>query len=183
MSEEGVRNSYRRLEWNYCPVCSNALREADDGQSPRPHCTECNRFFYTNPTPAACCFLTNPEGQLLLVQRSIEPRRGLWTLPGGFVEVGETTEEGALRELREETGLIATSARLLGITTRSHKATAGIIVIGYLVDEWEGEMAPDSDAMDAGFYHRADRPEIAFEVHMDLIDIYDNLDRTRLPGM
>ena len=83
-----MTSNYGRFEWNHCAICGLALVEADDGQSLRPHCKPCNRFFYSNPVPAACCFLTNEAGELLLVQRSIEPRKGLWTLPGGFVEVG-----------------------------------------------------------------------------------------------
>jgi hypothetical protein len=53
--------------------------------------------------------------------------------------------------------------------------SGGIIVLGYFVDEWEGELKPDTDAMDLGFFHAEDRPEIAFEVHRDLLGIYDRL--------
>lgn len=166
---------YGRFQWNYCPICSDKLHEADDGQSMRPHCARCNRFFYTNPVPAACCFLTNEDGQLLLVQRSIEPRKGMWSLPGGFVEIGETTDEAALRELEEETGLTGRGTRLLGACTRASKITGGVIVLGYSVDEWEGEMEAKTDAMALGFYAKEDRPPIAFEVHQELLKIYDAL--------
>lgn len=168
-----MTSSYGIFSWNFCAICGGELIEADDGQGIRPRCEPCDRFYYSNPVPAACCFLTNPEGQLLLVQRSIEPRRGMWTLPGGFVEVGETTDEAALRELQEETGLTGRGARLLGVTTRPSKTTGGIIVLGYHVDEWEGEMVADTDAMDLGFYHKDERPPIAFEVHQELIAMYD----------
>ena len=161
------------FRWNHCGICGRELVEGDDGQSMRPHCPDCNRFYYYNPVPAACCFLTNESGELLLVQRSVEPRKGLWTLPGGFVETGETTEEGALRELEEETGLIGSDIELLGISTRPSKISGGIVVIGYLVHQWEGEMEAKTDAMDLGFYHPDKRPDIAFEVHMDLLEQYD----------
>ena len=100
-----MTSNYGRFEWKYCGICGLKLAKADDGESLRPHCAPCNRFYYSNPVPAACCFLTNDQGELLLVQRSIEPRKGMWTLPGGFVETGETTEAAAVRELSEETGL------------------------------------------------------------------------------
>jgi len=166
--------AYGRFDWNYCPICSGALAPADDGQGERPYCAPCDRFYYSNPTPAACCFLTNKAGELLLVQRSIEPRKGLWTLPGGFVELGESTAEGALRELQEETGLTGAGTHLLGVTTRSSTKHGGIIVIGYTVDRWEGEMAAMTDAMDLGFYAPDNRPPIAFEVHQELIALYDD---------
>lgn len=166
--------SYGRFDWNFCAICGGELIQADDGQSMRPHCTGCNRFYYSNPAPAACCFLTNDEGELLLVQRSIEPRKGMWTLPGGYVEVGETTEEAALRELEEETGLIGKGTTLLGVSSIPSKL-GGVIVTAYAVSEWHGEMQADTDAMDLGFFHRDVRPPIAFEVHMDLLEIYDKL--------
>jgi len=161
------------LEWNYCPICSKKLVEGDDGQSMRPHCTDCDKFYYHNPVPAACCFLTNDKGELLMVQRSVEPQKGLWTLPGGFVESGETTEQGALRELEEETGLIGSGTTLLGVCTIPGRHTGGVVVIAYTVDTWEGEMTPMTDAMDLGFFSPENRPEIAFEVHQELVKQYD----------
>ena len=164
--------AYGIFEWNFCPICGLETIQADDGQGIRPHCPPCDRFYYSNPTPAACCFLTNESKELLLVQRSIEPRKGLWTLPGGFVEVNETTEEAALRELEEETGLTGHGTKLLGVSTRSSKL-GGIIVLGYHVEHWQGEMVAMTDAMDLGFFSKEDRPPIAFEVHQELIAIYD----------
>ena len=173
-----MTSNYGLFKWNYCAICGGKLIEADDGESLRPHCEPCNRFYYSNPVPAACCFLTNTKGELLLVQRSVEPRRGLWTLPGGFVEVGETTEEAALRELKEETGLSGRGVNLFGVSSRPSKMSGGIIVLAYTVDEWDGEMTPATDAMDLGFFTKENRPPIAFEVHLDLLKIFDRLRTT-----
>jgi ADP-ribose pyrophosphatase YjhB (NUDIX family) len=168
-----MTNSYGTFSWNYCAICGGKLIEADDGQSTRPYCAACHRFYYSNPVPAACCFLTNPDGELLMVQRAIEPRKGMWSLPGGFVELGETTEQAALRELQEETGLVGRGASLMGVSTRPSKMSGGVIVLGYRVDEWEGELKADTDAADLGFFHRERRPPVAFEVHQELLKIYD----------
>jgi 8-oxo-dGTP diphosphatase len=162
------------LTWNYCPICSKKLIEANDGQDMRPHCPDCYKFYYYNPIPAACCFLTNSDGELLMVQRSVEPRKGLWTLPGGFVESGETTEQGALRELEEETGLIGEGLSLLGVSSLGGKG-GGVIVIAYEVKVWQGEMEAKTDAMDLGFFSYENRPEVAFEVHQNLLEIYDSV--------
>lgn len=165
---------WKPLVWNYCPICSEKLVEGHDGQDMRPHCRTCNKFYYYNPLPAACCFLTNDDGELLMVQRSVEPQKGLWTLPGGFVESGETTEEGALRELQEETGLTGSGISLVGVSSLAGNFSGGIIVIGYAIESWEGEMEAKTDAMDLGFFAPEKRPEVAFEVHENLIEMYDN---------
>jgi len=163
------------MAWNHCPICGQALVQADDGQSERPYCGDCNRFYYSNPVPAACCFIRDNENKLLFVQRSVEPRKGYWTLPGGFVELGETTEEAALRELEEETALRGSGTKLVGVTTKGHKHSGGIIVMGYVVDEWEGDPKPDTDAMDLGFFAPHERPPMAFDAHEELLCIFDEM--------
>jgi 8-oxo-dGTP diphosphatase len=159
--------------WNYCGTCGAPLIIAHDGQSDRPHCPRCRRFYYRNPVPAACCFVRRGPGELLFAQRAVEPAKGHWTLPGGFVELGESTEEAALRELLEETGLRAPSARLLGVATRQSPMSGAVLVLGYLIDEYEGELQPDSDAMDLRFFTRDERPPVPFSAHRELLDLYD----------
>lgn len=161
--------------WNHCGTCGRALVIAHDGQSNQPHCPDCRRFYYRNPVPAACCFVSRGDGELLFARRAVEPCRGGWSLPGGFIELGETPEEAALRELREETNLRATRARLLGVSTRQSPISGAIMVLGYVVEDWEGEdeMRPDSDALALGFFARGARPELSFSVHRELLALYD----------
>ncbi len=163
--------------WNFCGICGNELIIAHDGQSDKPHCPDCSRFYYRNPIPAACCFVRRAPDELLFAQRAVHPCKGEWTLPGGFVELGETTEEAALRELLEETNLRASSARLIGVSTKQSPVSGAIMVLGYIVDQWEGEdeMRPDTDAMDLRFFKKDERPNLPFSVHRELLDIYDRL--------
>jgi len=176
-----VAPAYGRFQWNYCPICAKKLADADDGQGMRPYCGDCDRFYYSNPVPAACCFLENEKGGILFVQRSVEPRRGLWTFPGGFVELGETSDEAALRELEEETALKGSGTTLFAAATLARKQTGGVLVLGYRVAEWEGKMVADTDAMDLGFFTKEKRPELAFEVHMELLRIYDEITTAGAP--
>jgi ADP-ribose pyrophosphatase YjhB (NUDIX family) len=160
--------------WNYCGTCGQSLVIAHDGQSDKPHCPNCRRFYYLNPVPAACCFVSRAPGELLFARRAVEPCLGEWCLPGGFIELGETAEEAALRELREETNLQASRARLLGVSTRLSPIAGAVMVLGYVVEEWAGEseMRPDSDALELGFFSQADWPPLAFEVHRELLALY-----------
>ena len=163
------------LVWNFCPICGAKLFPVHDGESVRPHCGDCRRFFYHNPVPAACCFVRRDDGALLLVRRGVEPCKGQWSLPGGFMEIDETPEECILRELREETGLSATSARLMGAKTKPSMLYGSVLVLGFFIDGWSGELLAGSDCLDVQFFSRHARPDLAFTVHREFLEIYDSL--------
>jgi len=89
----------------HCRVCGAATQyriPADDNRE-RAVCTVCGTIHYENPTNVVGTVPIWGE-QVLLCRRNIEPRYGLWTLPAGFMELGETTAEGAVRETVEEAG-------------------------------------------------------------------------------
>jgi ADP-ribose pyrophosphatase YjhB (NUDIX family) len=115
-------------------------RIAGDGHV-RHQCEACGYIHYLNPRVVAAV-IVEYEGRVLLQQRAMEPRRGFWTFPGGFLEIGETPAEGAIREAKEEAGLDVTLGRLQGVYTRT---TAGIVLVVY-----EGLAAsPDARVADA----------------------------------
>ena len=88
---------------NFCPRCgspmSHRVPEGDD--RPRHVCDACNTIHYVNPKIVAGC-VPVWEDKVLLCRRAIDPRSGLWTLPAGFMETGETTQAAAARETMEE---------------------------------------------------------------------------------
>ena len=161
--------------WNYCPICGAALALHHDGEADRPHCALCRRFYYRNPVPAVCCFLCQGE-KLLLAQRAVEPCIGAWTLPGGFVELGETTEDAACREMYEETGLAIRGLHLIGVSTQQSRFYGAVTVLGYAVEEWSGELRPDSDALDLRFFGKAERPPLPFKAHLELLALFEARD-------
>ncbi len=87
----------------YCSQCGArvASRIPEGDNRPRFVCSSCDFIHYENPRITAGC-LAVYDHRVLLCKRAIEPRAGLWTLPAGFMENGETTREAALRETREE---------------------------------------------------------------------------------
>lgn len=87
---------------SYCSYCGHPFRP--DAPWPRT-CTHCGRTTYRNPLPVAVVLLPIDDEGLLVVRRDIDPGRGLLALPGGFIELGETWQEAAVRELFEETGI------------------------------------------------------------------------------
>src|SRR5699024_5475588 len=76
-------------------------------------CMACGFVYYFNPSSAVACFIKNAKGELLLVRRGKEPAKGTLDLPGGFVDMFESGEEAARREVREETGLHIQNCRYL----------------------------------------------------------------------
>lgn len=88
---------------NFCSACGQkvSLRIPDGDSRPRFICDHCHTVHYQNPKIVCGC-LPVWENKVLLCRRAIEPRRGFWTLPAGFMENGETTIEGAARETWEE---------------------------------------------------------------------------------
>ncbi|MFT5685608.1 MAG: ADP-ribose pyrophosphatase YjhB (NUDIX family) [Myxococcota bacterium] len=90
---------------DFCPYCGAALARTD---WPRT-CTGCARISYLNPAPVVVLLQPVDDG-LLVVRRGIGPGRGLLALPGGFIDFGETWQEGCARELLEETGVVVDPA-------------------------------------------------------------------------
>jgi ADP-ribose pyrophosphatase YjhB (NUDIX family) len=88
---------------NFCSHCGQPVTVTvpEGDNRPRHVCTACGRIHYQNPRIVAGC-VPEHEGRILLCRRAIEPRRGYWTLPAGFMENGETTQEAARRESVEE---------------------------------------------------------------------------------
>lgn len=89
--------------FSYCPRCGSKLFEEHNFKS--KHCPECGFTYYQNPSSSTAAFILNGRGELLVVRRGKEPAKGTLDLPGGFVDNGETGEQGIIREVREETGL------------------------------------------------------------------------------
>ncbi|MEY3461753.1 MAG: hypothetical protein RLZZ03_1406, partial [Pseudomonadota bacterium] len=99
----------QRQPLKHCRECGTAVayRLPDDGDTrQRAICTACHTVHYENPLNVVGTVPVWGETgeQVLLCKRNIEPRRGMWTLPAGFMELGETTSEGAARETDEEAG-------------------------------------------------------------------------------
>jgi ADP-ribose pyrophosphatase YjhB (NUDIX family) len=89
---------------HFCNVCGQGVdfRIPDGDHQPRHVCRSCGHVQYFNPRVIVGCVPEWEDGRILLCKRNIEPRFGLWTFPAGFMELGETTAQGAARETKEE---------------------------------------------------------------------------------
>ncbi len=147
----------------HCPKCGGGLllREVEADDRPRLVCNDCGHIHYINPKIVAA---TIPErnGRALLIRRAIEPRSGSWTYPAGFVEFGESAEDGAIRETREEAQVDVAVNALLGVYSRPQ---IGIVVVVGGAAILRGEGSPGSEALETAWFTPADIPwhDLAFD--------------------
>lgn len=115
---------------NFCSRCGTRLSFGlVDGECrQRAACDACGFIHYVNPRLVVTTIPVGSDGQVVLLRRGIEPGLGAWAQPGGFLEVDETAIAGAVRETREETGLIVEPMRIVGLYS---KPQAAIVVVAF----------------------------------------------------
>ena len=131
-------------------------------------------YTYKYPRPAVtadCVVMTNePQPKVLLIQRGADPFKGAWAFPGGFMNMDETTEDCAIRELEEETGLKVTAVDQIGAYSKVDRDPRGrTITVAYLaiIDSPEKVIGQD-DAAKAEWFPITELPHLAFD-HYDIM--------------
>ncbi len=131
------------------------------GDRPRRACPSCHYVHYTDPKVGVGALVTQAQ-KVLLVKRSVEPERGKWSIPAGFLDQGEDPRETAEREVYEETGLEVRALELIDVFTNPAQQGGASIFILYRATLLGGEMAAGDDAGDVGFFSVDDLPDLAF---------------------
>jgi ADP-ribose pyrophosphatase YjhB (NUDIX family) len=111
-------------EARFCPRCG---RPAEVQFPRRITCPHCGYSAYYNPKPVACAIPVDDRGDVILLRRGFDPGRGLWTFPGGFVDLGESVEEAAHRETDEELGIPIELGALVGVYSRADERVVLIV--------------------------------------------------------
>lgn len=110
--------------------------------------------------PCAGAVIKDAAGRLLLVRRRNEPDAGLWSLPGGRIEPGETGEQAMIREVREETGLSVRAGRLLAVVELPGRDGTILDISDYLAVVTGGSLAAGDDAADARWVTRQEMAQL-----------------------
>jgi len=147
----------------FCPHCGHALERKRKSGALRPVCPACKYVHFYDPKVAAAVLVEDGGGRVLLVRRIMQPRQGLWTVPGGFVDRGEDPAGAAVRECREETGLQVTITRLLDLVAGSEHEQGADFVLFYGAHIQGGALRAGDDADRVGWFGPGELPPIAFD--------------------
>lgn len=152
----------------YCARCGTAMERRIVDDRERDVCPACGFILYRNPVPAVGVVVAL-DGKVVLVRRRYEPRAGCWALPAGFMELGESAEEAAIRECHEETSLLVRVDHLLGVYSIGTGQSTGLLII-YAATATGGELVAADDATEAGVFTPDALPEpMAFPTHLQAI--------------
>jgi ADP-ribose pyrophosphatase YjhB (NUDIX family) len=160
----------RRIQ--HCRVCGSATAyrvPADDNRE-RAVCTACGEIHYENPLNVVGTVPVWGE-RVLLCRRAIEPRHGFWTLPAGFMELGETVAEGALRETDEEAGA---RVELEGLFSVLNVVRVGQVHLFYRARMLDDRLAPGPETLEARLFREDEVPwdELAFRTVRRTLELY-----------
>jgi ADP-ribose pyrophosphatase YjhB (NUDIX family) len=165
--------SYQRQLIKFCRACGSAVlyRLPDDGDTKqRAVCTACNLVHYENPLNVVGTVPHFGE-RVLLCKRNIEPRKGKWTLPAGFMELGESTSEGAARETIEEAGALFNMGELLTVMSVPR---VGQVHLYYLAELTSDQFNPGFETQEARLFLKSEIPweELAFRTVQETLKHY-----------
>ncbi len=156
----------------FCSQCGSEiiLRVPEHDDRERHVCTQCDTIHYQNPKIVAGC-IPEWEDRVLLCRRAIEPRYGLWTLPAGFMELGETTLEAAVRETREEANARVDVIDLYMVINLPHVDQVYMMFRSLLKDM---DFSPGAESLEVDLFRRDQIPwdELAFPTIRETLRFY-----------
>ncbi|WP_421865848.1 NUDIX hydrolase [Motiliproteus sp.] len=157
---------------NYCSECGAAVHQRipEGDNRPRYVCSQCDTIHYQNPRIIAGCLPVYGD-KVLLCKRAIEPCYGLWTLPAGFMENGETTQEAAMRETREEA---CAEVELKGLYTITSITPINQVQMFYLAEMPAPEFDAGEETLEAQLFAEDEIPwdQLAFRTVINALKFY-----------
>lgn len=160
----------------YCFICKGNLVKKGVNFL---QCDSCGYRTFINPGPTSGVILENENGEILLAERGMDPAKGLWDFPGGFIDMGENAEDAAIRELKEELGITAVDLKYFASFSDEYLFD-GIIIpsltlfyVGKLGNE---KITPGDDVSGYKFFKLSEIPldKLAFENTREALEKYIN---------
>jgi ADP-ribose pyrophosphatase YjhB (NUDIX family) len=166
---------------NYCSNCGASLRYGSVAGEIRDRlsCPDCGHIAYVNPRLVVTALPVIDSGELVLLRRGIDPGRGRWAQPGGFLEIDETVHQAAIRETREETGLLIEPGEIIGLYSRLE---AAVVTIAFESKVVGGTAASTPEALEVATFLPESIPwaDLAFRTTMWMLRDWIDLRRPDL---
>jgi len=159
----------------FCSFCGKELGvDVLEGKT-RQVCPQCAEVYYENPLPVASVIVQNKNREILLVKRAREPSKGMWCMPIGFAETGESIEEAALRELREETGTEGKIIQLIDVSSEYNPLYGDVLIVTFEAEKIGGIERPGDDASECRYFPIMSLPKLAFDSQEKAIEKFIEL--------
>ena len=149
-------------EARFCIRCGTPLALQEHMGEIRPTCPRCGWRYFEDPKVAVAVLVTDDHNRVLLVRRRVDPHKGKWTLPSGFLNAREDPREAAHRECLEETGLDVEIGPLLTLLTGREHAKGADLLLVYQGRLRGGRLHAADDVDDARFFPPDALPDLAF---------------------
>jgi ADP-ribose pyrophosphatase YjhB (NUDIX family) len=162
----------------YCSDCGTRTRTQVIAKREVSVCPSCDRIFFRNPKVVVVALIED-KGRVLLVLRDIEPGRGLWGLPGGYVDWDEHPEDAMVRECAEETGAQVAPEGLLGVQHVVNEQD-GIVILAYRARLLGGEVSARDEVQQVGWFGPEALPPLAFASHRRVLHEWAREVRSRI---
>ncbi|MGB7952193.1 MAG: NUDIX hydrolase [Candidatus Binatia bacterium] len=175
MTSEHQHHVHGHIEYRFCPRCGGDLekRVVKVTEPERLVCLNCSFIFYQDPKVVAGTIFT-VDGGIALLKRGVEPALGKWVFPGGYVDRGESVQEAAIRETKEESQVDVKLGPLLNVY--SYPRIPNVIVV-YTAVVVGGELAAGDESVEASLFAPDNIPwkELAFDSTRDALSDYIKL--------
>ncbi|MBX3050999.1 MAG: NUDIX hydrolase [Caldilineaceae bacterium] len=174
------------IEYRFCPICATPLQSVHRFDRVRPVCPACGFIHFADPKVAVIA-LVAVDGEVLLVRRAVDPGKGLWSLPGGYMDAGEMPAEALQREVAEEVGLTIRIGAMLDVFPMENLMENGdsqrvgiVLAYGAQPTDRRQTVHAQDDVSEAGWFAPTALPsELAFDSTKTLIAEWaDNTKRT-----
>lgn len=138
------------INYQFCPQCGNPLQNTEFSGQSRPHCPDCSFVYWGNFSLGVGGVVWQGE-KVLLVQRAYNPGKGVWTIPGGYVDQEEKIADAIVREIQEETGIHTKPLSVIAMRDRPGEKHDTYVV--FLLEYLSGDLQADPEEVsDLGFF-------------------------------
>jgi len=163
---------HTNYQFEFCPVCGGKFQTLNlkEHEPSRLVCSKCGFVYYLDPKLVACA-IVEKEGKVVLLKRGIEPEKGRWVMPGGYVDRGEVVEAAVLRETEEECGIKIHLSNLLGVYSYPEQLE---VVIVYVAEYKSGQLMVGDETQAVRLFRPQEIPwqDLAFESTKDALQDY-----------